>query len=147
METLFTHDEIIINAPIEQVWDMLINPEKTKLYMFGCELISSWEIGSELLWKGASDGIVYVKGNLVSLVPNKEFSFTVIDPQASYEDIPENYLTATYNLEETTEGIKLTATQGDYKVVAEGQKRYEDTIKGGGWMPVLEGIKKLVEGS
>ena len=145
METLFTHDEIIINTPIEQVWDMLINPEKTKLYMFGCEVISSWEIGSELLWKGASDGIVYVKGNLVSLIPNKEFAFTLIDPQAAYEDIPENYLTATYTLEETGAGIKLTATQGDYNVVAEGQKRYEDTMKGGGWMPVLEGIKKLVE--
>ncbi len=147
MEKKYTHDELIIKAPIDRIWDALINPEKTKLYMFGCEVISDWSMGSEVLWKGAADGVIYVKGSLVALKPNKEFAFTIIDPQASYEDIPENYLTATYTLEETQDGIKLTATQGDYNIVADGQKRFEDTIKGGGWMPVLEAIKKLSEGS
>jgi len=34
------------------VWDALTNPSMTKQYMFGCETVSDWETGSELLWQG-----------------------------------------------------------------------------------------------
>ena len=39
--------------PFPQVWDMLTNPQKTKLYMFGCETVTDWKPGSELLWRGS----------------------------------------------------------------------------------------------
>ena len=144
-ETLYTRDEIIIQASTDAIWDVLVNPEMTKLYMYGCEVLSDWKIGSPVLWRGAEDGITYVKGELVAFEKNQEFAFTVIDPNGSYEDIPENYLTARYTLEKTKDGIKLVVTQGDYAHVEEGEKRYKDTIDAGGWQPVLEGIKKLAE--
>jgi len=44
-------NSIHIHANAEKVWDALINPEKTKVYMFGCATVSTWEIGSDLLWE------------------------------------------------------------------------------------------------
>jgi uncharacterized protein YndB with AHSA1/START domain len=38
---------IHINVSKENVWDALVNPSKTKVYMFGCETISDWKIGSD----------------------------------------------------------------------------------------------------
>ena len=144
-DTLYTENEITIDAPVSEVWDTLTNPEKTKHYMYGCEVVSDWKIGSSVLWKGAEDSVVYVKGTLVALEEEKVFSFTTFDPNGTYEDVPENYLTATYTLRPEGNSTFLKVTQGDYAAVAEGDKRYEDTVAQGGWGSVLEAIKKLVE--
>jgi hypothetical protein len=40
----------------------------------------------------------------------------------------------------------LTATQGDYSKVGDGANRYKHTVDGGGWQPILEAIKKILEG-
>ena len=145
METLYTEDEIQIMAPVSKVWKTLIDPKMTKKYMFGCEVACDWQIGGPILWKGAEDGIVYVKGKLVSFEKERLFSFTTFDPNDTYEDIPENYLTATYTLKPEGEVTTLRVTQGDYATVAEGKKRYEDTIAAGGWSAVLKEIKTMLE--
>jgi uncharacterized protein YndB with AHSA1/START domain len=142
-KSLFTSDEIYIETPAQTIWEVLINPEMTKQYMFGCEVICDWEIGSPILWKGVQDGVVYVKGNLLQFDPCNIFSFSVFDPNATYPDIPENYLVATYTLSEKNNRTHLKVIQGDYLKVADGQKRYQDSIDGGGWAPVLESIRKL----
>ena len=144
-DPLYTENEIIINAPAPDVWDTLTNPEKTKQYMHGCEVISDWKIGSPVLWQGAQDEVIYVKGTLVALEKERVFSFTTFDPNGSYEDQPENYLTATYTLTPEGDATHLKVTQGDYATVAEGDERYQDTVSQGGWSSVLEAIKKLLE--
>jgi uncharacterized protein YndB with AHSA1/START domain len=144
-KSLFTENEIVIGAPLSEVWDMLVNPEKTKLYMYGCEVVSDWIVGNPILWKGSTDDVIYVKGNLVSLDPQKSFAYTVIDPQGTYEDIPENYLTVTYDLSADGPGTRFRVTQGDYSLVADGEKRYQDSTEAGGWKSVLEKIKEIAE--
>jgi hypothetical protein len=80
------------------------------------------------------------------LEPEKFLSYTVIDPNSTIEDIPENYLTVTYDLKEEHDHVTLTVTQGDYSTVADGDKRYKDSYNGGeGWNPILVAIKELVE--
>lgn len=144
---LLVQNTIDIKAPAAKVWDALVNPAQTKKYMFGCETVSDWKIGSELLWKGVFDGIeiVAVKGKIVDLQPEKRLVYTTIDPNGGYADVPENYLTVTYTLSENNGVTNFTVTQGDYSKVADGQKRYEDTVAGGGWESILMEIKKLVE--
>lgn len=56
VKPLIIENEITINASIEKVWDALINPHKTKQYMFGCETVSDWKPGDSLLWKGTYEG-------------------------------------------------------------------------------------------
>ena len=145
---LFIKNTIEISASASRIWDALTNPEQTKKYMFGCETVSDWKKGSSLLWKGTYEGkdMVFVKGNIVDLKPGKFLAYTVIDPNSSIPDIPENYLTVTYELVEKNGQTVLTVTQGDYSKVADGEKRYQHSNNGGeGWNPILVEIKKLVE--
>ncbi len=145
---LLINNTINIHAQASKVWDMLTNPEKTKLYMFGCETVSEWEIGSELLWKAEYEGkeMVFVKGFILDLIPNKLLSYSVFDPNSSMPDIPENYLTVTYQLVELEGATLLNVTQGDYSKVAEGERRYQESFNGGeGWNPILVNIKQLLE--
>ncbi|MBK6571289.1 MAG: SRPBCC domain-containing protein [Saprospiraceae bacterium] len=140
---------IQIIATPSKVWDALVNPEKTKKYMFGCETVSDWKVGSSLLWKGEYDGqsIVFVKGNIIAIDPEKFLAYTVIDPNNNeIPDLPENYLTVTYSLTQEDHHTTLTVTQGDYSKVAEGEKRYQESYNNGeGWNPILVQIKNLVE--
>ena len=71
--------------------------------------------------------------------------YTTIDPNSGIEDKPENYLTVTYSLQNDNGSTLLTVTQGDYSKVGDGEKRFKETIDGGGWQPILEAIKNLVE--
>jgi uncharacterized protein YndB with AHSA1/START domain len=147
---LIIENQISINAPASKVWDSLVNPAKTKIYMFGCETVSDWKPGSSLLWKGSHEGkeMVFVKGEVVKIQPGKHLKYTTIDPNSTIEDIAENYLWVTYDLEESNGKTKLIVRQGDYATVAEGNKRYQESYNNGeGWNPILTGIKKLVEAS
>src|SRR5665213_2801536 len=109
---LIVKNSITINAPAAKVWDALVNPEQTKKYMFGCETVSDWKPGSDLLWRGNDEG--------------KEMflSYTTIDPNSDTADIPENYLTVTYDVKEENGQTVLTASQGDYATVGDGEKRF-----------------------
>jgi hypothetical protein len=61
-------------------------------------------------------------------------------------DVPENYLTVTYDLVKEVGGTKLTVTQGDYTKVGDGDRRYAESYNNGeGWNPILKSIKSLVE--
>lgn len=142
-------NSIHIYAPVPKVWDALINPKQTKKYMFGCETVSDWKQGSALLWKGEHEGTetIFVKGNITKITPEKILAYTVIDPNnTAIPDVPENYLTVTYELTHENGHTVLTVTQGDYSKVTDGEKRYKESYNNGeGWNPILVQIKKLVE--
>ena len=147
--SLFIRNSITINAPASKVWDALVNPEQTKKYMFGSEALSDWKIGSPLLWKGQYEGkeMVFVKGHVVDIKPERFLEYTVIDPNSTIEDIPENYLNITYELSPENGNTLLKVTQGDYSKVAEGERRFKESSNNGeGWNPILVEIKKLAEG-
>ena len=146
---LLVKSEILINATAEKVWDVLTNPAQTKKYMFGCETVSDWKVGSELLWRGEWEGevMVFVKGLIVEIVPNKKLAYTTIDPNnTAIADIPVNYLTVTYQLENQGNKTLLIVTQGDYNKVADGERRYQEAYNNGeGWNPILVQMKQIAE--
>ncbi len=145
---LYIRNTITIDAPAQRVWDILVNPRQTKKYMFGCETVSDWKVGSELLWRGVFDGVelVAVKGHVLAFHPEKMLAYTTIDPNnPAIPDLPENYTTVTYHLTEKNGSTELTITQGDYSKVADGESRYKDSLAGGGWSSILEQIKQIAE--
>jgi uncharacterized protein YndB with AHSA1/START domain len=145
MAELITRHTLDVDAPVSTLWKVLTNNEFIQKYMFGCLAETDWKPDSPLLWKGAADGKVYVKGSIVSINPPYLLSYTIIDPNnASIPDIPENYLTVTYTLRERGPAAStLEITQGNYAMVAKGQERYKDSANSGGM--ILQGIKKLAE--
>lgn len=143
-------NEIRINAPVAKVWDVLTNPAQTPKYMHGCALDSDWNEGSPLLWKAVYEGreMVFVKGKIVRIEPNKFLAYTTIDAtNTALQDIPENYLTVTYSLSETDGETALAVTQGDYIHVPDGEKKYNDAVAAGGWSSILTEVKKIAEGN
>lgn len=148
-EKLVIHNSLLINAPIEEVWDALVNPSKTVAYMYGCEAHSDWKIGSPLNWVGEYEGnkMTFVHGKVLEFTPPLRLVFTVTDTQAQYEDIPENYIRTVYELKTENEATLLSVMQDGFEAAANGQKRYQDVYNNGeGWNPVLLAIKNLVEG-
>mgnify|MGYP000968289111 CR=1 FL=1 len=144
----FIDNSILIHASASRIWNVLTQPEETKKYMFGCETVSEWKVGSSLLWRGVHEGqeMVFVKGSVLTIEPSKKLVYTTFDPFSSIEDIPKNYLVVTYKLDELPEGTLLRVTQGDYDEVADGARRYAESWNNGtGWSPILEEIKKVAE--
>ena len=131
-----------------KLWQALLQPKFTR--QFWCDLVqeSDWKPGSPLIWKGTFNGVemIAVKGNIVSIEPPGSLVYTVIDPNnPKIPDLPENYLTITCDLAERDGQTTLEVSQGDYSTVAEGESRYQHTVEGGGWDPILVQIKALCE--
>jgi uncharacterized protein YndB with AHSA1/START domain len=144
MPELLIRKSIEIDAPVETLWKVLTDAEFIKQYMFGCNAETDWKPGSPLLWKGAADGKLYVKGHIVSIEPPTRLVYTIFDPNSTIKDIPANYLHMSYDLKKRGDrGSVLVITQGDFSTVEDGENRYKHSLDGDD--TVLSGIKKLAE--
>jgi uncharacterized protein YndB with AHSA1/START domain len=145
MTERFIRRTVEIEAPADTLWKILTDNEFIPQYMFGCNAETDWKPGSPLLWKGAADGKLYVKGEVVTFEAPHLFEYTVIDPNnPALADIPENYLTMSFTVIDRGENAStLEIKQGDFTAVANGEQRYNDTVGGDDF--ILIGIKKLAE--
>ncbi len=141
-------NEILINASLETVWDALVNPIKTKVYMYGCEALTDWKAGSKLDWQGEYEGkkMVFVSGKVVEIDAPHFLHYTTIDPNAAYAQSRANALDVRYYLSKSGEQTLLKVYQFGFEHAADAEKRFADIDnKGLGWTPVLEQIKSLCE--
>src|SRR6476660_2233383 len=90
-----------IAAPVAKVWEALTNPALIKEYLYGSEVVSDWQVGSPIVYKGEWQGKPYEdKGTILEIEPNKLLKSTHYSPLSGAEDKPENYHTLTYTLSE-----------------------------------------------
>jgi uncharacterized protein YndB with AHSA1/START domain len=88
-----------IDAPRERVWHALVDPQAIKRYMFGAEVESDWEAGSEILWRGEWQGRPYEdKGVILQLEPGRRIQYSHYSPTSGRPDAPQNYHTVTVDL-------------------------------------------------
>jgi uncharacterized protein YndB with AHSA1/START domain len=131
-----------INAPITKVWDALTNPEIIRQFMFGTEVVSEWEKGNSIVWKGTWEGKPYEdKGVILAIEPPHMLQYSHFSPLSGAPDVPENYHTLTYELSET-EGktfVMLSQDNNSNKEEAAHSKKM--------WESMLLSLKKVVEGS
>ncbi|VXD11292.1 SRPBCC domain-containing protein [Marinoscillum sp. 108] len=128
-----------IKAPIEKVWDALINPEIVKKYFFESNQETDWKVGSPILWTGEYEGTPYTdKGVVLEFSPNKKLSYSYLSSWSGLEDKTENYLLVTYQVKPIEAGTELKITQSNYD---------EDKAKHSSenWAVVIDGLKKIVE--
>jgi len=138
-------EEVFFNANPKEVWDLLVNPEMTKQYMFGCEVISNWEIGSQVLWNGKTENgeeITYVKGEIIEYKQGQIVTSSMFDPNMGIPDIPKNYINLTYEVIPLETGCKLIITQGDFQNADNAAKRFEESKQG--WKIVIPAMKKIL---
>lgn len=140
MKNFIAKAEITIDAPISEVWKALTDPEMIKQYMFGSEVVTDWQVGSPIIYKGVWNGKPFEdKGKVLEFVPEKKLVTTHWSPMAGVPDIPENYHTVSYELNPENNQTHLVLTQ-DNNATEEEKSHSEQN-----WQMVLGTIKKLLE--
>ena len=51
-KNLIARASVTISASAGKVWNVLVDPEAIKQYMFGTNAVSDWHKGSPIVWKG-----------------------------------------------------------------------------------------------
>lgn len=104
--------EITVSVPPSTVWDALTDPKQVKQFMFGTDLVTDWQPGERIAWRGEWDGKPYEDhGVVLDFEPETLLRVTHFSPLGGEPDIPENYHTLTYTLEPKGTGTLLTLTQ------------------------------------
>lgn len=130
-----------IQAPASRVWEALTEPELIKQYLFGSEVVTDWKVGSPIYYRGMWQGRAFEdKGTVLEVEPNQRLVSTHWSPLSGVPDVPENYHTVTYLLDEHDGNTDVTILQ-DHNASEEEKQHSEQN-----WRMVLDGLKKLVEG-
>lgn len=130
-----------IEAPVAKVWQALVTPEQIKQYMFGTNVVTDWQKGSPIVWKGEWEGKAYEdKGTILKLEEESILQYSHFSPLSGDPDLPENYHTVTVELSEEGDQTKVTLTQ-DKNENEEARQHSEQN-----WQMMLDGLKKFLEG-
>ncbi len=139
-QTWTARTAVEVHAPVETVWNALVNPAMIKQYFFGVQVVSDWKEGSPITYKGVWEGKEFVdKGTILRIVPNKLLSTNYWTSFSGLEDKPENYQNVAYELSRRDGLTVLTVTQDH--IPDEKSKQHSEQ----NWKGVLESLKKLVE--
>lgn len=140
MENYVVKKSVEIHANPVEVWDALINPEKTKQYFFHCEVESDWRVGSKITFRGKIMLIkkIEMSGEILQIEPRKILKYTL----QNTSDDSNTFSTVTDELE-YAHGVTTLTISDDVGSGEGARERYEKSEKG--WDKVLEGLKKLVE--
>ncbi len=90
---------IRINAPTQKVWDTITKPELVKLWQYGSDLLTNWNVGSDIKFRSEWEGIVFEQwGKVLEIRPNEIVKYSLFAPRPDLEDKAENYFIMTYGL-------------------------------------------------
>lgn len=141
MKDMTIRTQAEFRASVEEIWKLLTHEEYTRQYMFGCVPDSDWRKGTELLWKDEKGNIV-VKGDIIEIETNKRLHYTTFDPNVGLNDVPENYILVTYDLEPKGNDCLLKISQGDFAKSDNAQQRYDESVQG--WKYIIDAINKIL---
>lgn len=129
-----------IHAPVSKVWDGLTQPELVKQYFFGTTLVTSWQPGSPIYFRGEWDGKPYEdKGTVLKFEPGKMLQYDYLSSWSDLEDRPENYQVITYRVKKKGENTILTIVQSKIDTL---EKKIHSAQN---WAALMKELKKLME--
>jgi uncharacterized protein YndB with AHSA1/START domain/DNA-binding transcriptional ArsR family regulator len=127
-----------IRGTAEDVWDAIVNPDKTEQYFFGTRVKSVWEVGSALEYY-YPDGTLVADGQVLAIDAPKRLEHTfraLWDEDLKAEGPMREVLTLTEH-----EGmVELTVEMYD---LDPSSKRFTDFTQGNPY--IYAGLKSLVE--
>lgn len=132
--------ETEINASPAQVWAALTDPELIKQYMFGAQVETDWHPGSPIVWKGEYEGKAYQdKGEIIEIAPNLRLKVTHFSPLSGQQDVPGNYHTLLYELEEHGNRTRISLSQDNNPSEQEAEHAQAN------WKMMLDSMKTVIE--
>lgn len=130
----------VVEAPKQEVWEALTDPDLISRYMFGTEVSTDWEVGSPITWKGEWDGRSYQdKGTILELKPRRLLRYSHFSPLSGMADSPENYHTVTIEIagDGSTTTVHLSQDNNETPDAREHSAA--------NWQTMLDGLKDVVE--
>ena len=132
--------QIHIHAPTAAVWEALTSPALVKQYFFGTDLVTDWQVGSPILFRGDWDGTPYEdKGVVLEFIPQQRIGYNYLSSFSGLADAPENYARINYVLEEQ-DGI-CTVTISQDKLTDEAHLAQSEQ----NWQAVMGAMKTMLE--
>jgi uncharacterized protein YndB with AHSA1/START domain len=131
---------IYIDAPAGRVWNVITDPDAVKEFMFGADLVTDWAVGGPIAWRGEWEGRPYEdKGVIREVEPGRRLVHTHFSALSGDEDVPENYHTLVWSLEEQGGGTRLTLSQ-DNNASEEAAQHSQ-----GMWDKLVADVKAIAE--
>ena len=127
-----------IRATVDEVWDAIVDGDKTVQYYYGTRVDSLWQVGSPMNYYDA-EGKPVSEGHIMSIDPPKRLEFT-FQALWSPELVEEGPAREVWSLSEKNGMTELTVELYD---IVEGGATYNDFV--GGLPYILSGLKSLLE--
>jgi uncharacterized protein YndB with AHSA1/START domain len=132
---------VAIDAPVDDVWKALTDPDLVRKYMHGTNLETDWKVGGTIFWSGEWKGKPYKdKGKVLEFAAPNLLKYTHWSPMGGSEDKPENYHTVTYELDHQGTRTVLSLTQDN-----NASQEAADEMAEKNWRPVLQGLREVAE--
>jgi uncharacterized protein YndB with AHSA1/START domain len=139
-QNLIANASVTINAPREKVWKALVDPEAIPQYMFGAQVVTDWQIGHPIVWRGEWKGKPYEdRGRILKLESGRLIQYSHFSPLSGREDRLENYHTVTIEVNGDRKLTTVSLNQ-DRNESETARRHSEDN-----WKMMLEALKKYVE--
>jgi uncharacterized protein YndB with AHSA1/START domain len=137
---LIAKASVTIGASAAKVWDALVNPQTIKQYMFGTTVVSDWQQGSSITWKGEWKGKPYEDmGKILRIEPRRLLQYSHYSALSGLPDTPENHHTVTIEL--STQGSQTRVSLSQDNNANEDAREHSEK----NWKMMLEALKKLLE--
>ncbi|MEJ7627098.1 MAG: SRPBCC domain-containing protein [Ferruginibacter sp.] len=131
---------IWLDATKGKVWDTLTKPELIKLWQYGSDLITNWEVGSNIKFRTEWEGKIFEQwGQVLEVRPGELLKYSLFAPRPDLEDKPENYFIMSYVLTTENGQTKLEIIQEDNRSNAVQEEPQGDEN------PILQSLKKVAE--
>lgn len=76
-KNLIASSNISINSTPQKIWNVLTNPKKVKIYLYGTKIKTDWKIGSPISFEGEYQGKKYQdKGIIIDNQPLQTITYS-----------------------------------------------------------------------
>ena len=130
--------EVYIQASPEQIWQAITDPAVTRRYYHGTTVDSTWQPGSSLTYTNP-DGSVAIDATVVEVDPPHRLVQTFHFTEAPGDPV-ERASRVTWEIKPMGAASLLTLVHDDFDGETETYRSVEH-----GWVPVLSGLKTLLE--
>lgn len=129
--------QVVINAPIDKVWDELVKTDEVLPFFFGsvCKTTGELRVGAPVAMQTPNGKFRSVVGEVLEFSPPHRYSHTF--KFTNYDDAP---CTVTYELKEVAEGVEFSLITTN---VPAGTKTEKGMAQGGTF--IVQTFKALVE--
>lgn len=122
-----------IRTTARELWDAIVNPDKTSQYYFGGRVQADLRVGGRFYYLDPK-GEMNLDGEIIEIVPERKLVTTF---KALWAAPGAETTRVTYEIEEVGEACKLTLTHFEAEKARAGVEQ--------GWPQVIAGLKTLLE--